>query len=99
MNQVEVLVDEEQFKAAGERQRRKLRGLSRRLQQEPFMGDRIRRALVPSRFKDLPNLLRLELPDGWRALYTVASNPTKGTQIRIIWVGDRTVYDRLFGYG
>ncbi len=95
---VEVLVDEEQFKAAGERQRRKLRDLARRLKQEPFLGDRIRRAHVPSRFKDLPNLFRLELRDGWRALYTVASSPAGGTQIRIVWVGDHTAYDRLFGY-
>ncbi|MGI0149980.1 MAG: hypothetical protein ACREDF_10690, partial [Thermoplasmata archaeon] len=70
MPETEVLVDEDEFRAAGERQRKKLRELAARLRREPFLGNRIRRTQVPRRFRDLPNLFRLELPEGWRALYT-----------------------------
>ena len=88
-----MYVDEDQFRLAGEAQRKKLREYAKRLRIEPFLGDRISR-----RFQDLPNLFRLELPQGWRALYTVASRPGFGSQIRVVWIGDHTRYNRLFGY-
>jgi hypothetical protein len=72
--------------------------LARRLKSEPFLGDRIPRRLMPREFKGLPNLFRLELPDGWRALYTVASSPSEGTQVRILWIGSHSRFDRLLGY-
>ncbi len=96
---MEVVVEENEFRAAGERQRKKLRELARRLRAEPFLGDRIQRTSVPRSFRNLPNLFRLELPEGWRALYTVASGPTAGNQVRVLWIGSHTRYDRLFGYG
>ncbi len=65
----------------------------------PGSASRIPRERVPKRFRSLPNLFRLELPEGWRALYTVASSPMAGTQVRIVWVCDHKRYDRLFGYG
>lgn len=99
MPDIEVVVDEERFLAAGPQQQRKLRELANRLRTEPFLGDRIQRKLIPKRFRDPPNLFRLELPEGWRALYTVASAPTKGSQVRILWTGGHTAYDRLFGHG
>ena len=99
MPETEVLVDEDEFWAAGERQRKKLRELNARLRREPFLGDRIRRTPIPRRFRDLPNLFRIEFRDGWRALYTVASRPPLGSQVRIVWIGDHTRYERLFGYG
>jgi len=95
---VDVLVDEEEFRGAGMAQRKKLREYARRLSHEPFLGDRIQRHTVPSRFLSLPSLFRLELPGGWRALYTVASRPTEGSQVRIVWIGDHKRYERLFGY-
>ena len=79
-------------------QRKKLREYADRLRREPFLGERIRRHLVPKRFRSLPNLFRLELPQGWRALYAVASHPTEGAQIRVVWIGDHTRYERLSGY-
>jgi hypothetical protein len=91
-------VDEDEFRAAGERQRKKLRELAARLRREPFLGDRIRRSLIPRPFRNLPNLVRLELPDDWRALYTVASRPTLGSQVRFVWMGDHKRYARLFGH-
>ena len=98
MPKTEVLVDEDEFRAAGERQRKKLRELAARLRQEPFLGNRIRRTQIPRRFGNLPNLFRLELPEGWRALYTVASLPPLGSQVRIVWIGDHKRYEGLFGY-
>lgn len=95
---VEVVVDEREFRAARPGQQRKLREHARRLREEPFLGDRIPRKRMPKPFRGLPNLFRLELPGGWRALYTVASRPTVGTQIRIVWIGDHRRYDRLPGY-
>jgi len=93
-----VYVDEDQFRLAGEAQRKKLREYAKRLRLGKFLGDRISRRLIPRRFQDLPNLFRLELPQGWRALYTVASRPGFGSQIRVVWIGDHTRYNRLFGY-
>ncbi len=98
LGEVEVFVDETAFRGAPETQRRKLRELARRLEVEPFMGDRIRREQIPKRFRGLPNLFRLPLPSGWRALYTVASSPLTRTEIRIVWIGDHVQYDRLFRY-
>lgn len=94
-----VLVDEDAFEEAGEPQRRKLREHAGRLEDRPFLGNKLRDDLVPDRFADLPNLFRLELPEGWRALYTVASHPTEGRAVKVVWVGDHTAYDRLLGYG
>jgi hypothetical protein len=98
LQDIDVVVDETEFLKAGDVQRRKLRELARRLRSEPFLGDRIPRRLVPREFRGLPNLFRFELPDGWRALYTVASNPSEGAQVRILRIGPHTRYDRLFGY-
>jgi hypothetical protein len=98
LQDIDVVVDEGEFLKAGEMQRRQLRELARRLKSEPFLGDRIPQRLKPREFKGLPNLFRLELPDGWRALYTVASSPSEGTQVRILWIGSHSRYDRLFGY-
>ena len=93
---VDVVVDEKEFRRAGRPQRRKLRELARRLRDEPFLGNRIRREQVPHALADLPNLLRLELPESWRALYTVIST-ARGHHVRIVWIGDHKRYERLFG--
>jgi hypothetical protein len=98
MTEICVFVDEAMFNAAGEAQQRKLREYARRLREEPFLGDRIRKKQFPRRFRELPNLFRLELPGGWRALYTVASRPGRGTQVRVVWIGGHKGYERLFGY-
>ncbi|HEV8359350.1 MAG TPA: hypothetical protein VGR28_02735 [Candidatus Thermoplasmatota archaeon] len=43
-------------------------------------------------------MFRLELPEGWRALSTIATNPARGGVVRIVWIEDHGSYDRLFGY-
>jgi hypothetical protein len=94
----DVVVDDREFRRAPPPQRKKLRDLGRRLREEPFVGDRIRRELVPAPFRHLPNLYRLELPDGWRALYAVTTNEVTGDAVRIVWIGDHKRYERLFGF-
>lgn len=70
-----------------------------RLQTDPFTaGDRIQRNHFPRRFKDAPNLFRLALPDGWRALYVVHTRPRDEARVEIVFIGDHKRYDRLFGY-
>ena len=93
-----ISVDEREFASAGRPQQRKLRELTTRLQADPFFGDRIQASRVPKEFRNLPNLFRLELPEGWRALYTVAGDFAVRVEIRIVWIGDHKRYDRLFGY-
>ena len=94
----EVVVDEGEFRRAPSPQRRKLRQLGRRLREEPYLGDRIRQGLWPAKFRLMPNLYRLELPDGWRALYTVSTHPRTGDMVKIVWIGDHRQYERLFGF-
>jgi len=98
VQEIDVVVDEKEFRLSGDLHRRKLREYVAGLKKEPFLGDRIPRRLVPKRFRELLNLFRLELPEGWRALYTVASGPAAGTQIRIVWMGNHTRYERLLGF-
>jgi hypothetical protein len=95
----EVLVAEEEFRRARPAQRAKLREVAARLRKEPFLGDRIPQRLVPKRFRRYPNLFRLELPGAWRALNSVLGDSSRGLEVRVVWVGDHTRYDRLFGYG
>lgn len=94
----DVVFEEDAFKAAGAPQQRKLRELAKRLHQEPFLGDRIRQETFPKALRHLPNLFRLELPQGWRALYTVLTDRPDKFLVRILWIGDHGQYDRLFGY-
>ncbi|MFA5860286.1 MAG: hypothetical protein WDA16_01190 [Candidatus Thermoplasmatota archaeon] len=94
----DVTVDPREFSRAPPAHQRKLRTLARQLQTRPFLGEKIRAELIPPRFRTLPNLHRLALSDGWRALYTVATHPTEGREVRIVFIGDHKRYDRLFGY-
>ena len=93
-----VSVEKREFRSAGSEQRRKLRAYAQRLAEEPYLGDRIPRGRVPRVFEGLPNLYRLELPGGWRALYAVVTHPAEGREVKIVWIGDHARYDRLFGY-
>ena len=68
------------------------------LEQDTTLGDPIERRKWPSRFRDRPNLYRLSLPNGFRAIYTVLFIQGEGHIVRIDWVGDHKEYDRLFGY-
>ncbi len=68
------------------------------LSQNAELGDPIQRDRWPKQFKGWQNLYRLELPGGFRALYTVQFVQGEGHLVRLDWVGDHKEYDRLFGY-
>lgn len=93
-----VSVNESEFQAADSVRRRNIRRLADRLAVEPYIGDRIQQRRVPKPFRSLPNLFRLELSGGWRALYTVAGAWGERLEVRILWIGDHKRYDRLFGF-
>ncbi len=73
---------------------------------EPFKGTFIVMARVPrralaiwqTRIGAIPNLYKLDLPQGWRALYFVASNEER-RDVFVIEVVSHKEYERLLGYG
>jgi mRNA-degrading endonuclease RelE of RelBE toxin-antitoxin system len=82
-------------------QRRKLEWWARRLGEDVAVGEHIRGALIPAALRrkyDLENLWRLELPNGWRVLYTVLDSSEHGLAVSIVRILDHGAYDRLFGY-
>jgi hypothetical protein len=64
------------------------------------MGRVPKRALAvwQARIGAIPNLYKLDLPQGWRALYFVASDE-KRRDVFVIEVPSHKEYDRLLGYG
>ena len=95
---VEVDVHRMEFRSAGPLQQRKLLELAQRLAGDPYLGSRLPRRLVPKAFRHLPNVHRLPLPDGWRALYSVEAVRPGLVRIAIFWIGNHNRYSRLFGY-
>ena len=75
------------------------------LRGDPFRGTFIAPRQVPpqtlrrwqSRLGELPNLYKLDLPGGWRALYFVASDERRRSAF-VFEVVRHTEYDRLLGY-
>ncbi|OIO81430.1 hypothetical protein AUJ84_01150 [Candidatus Pacearchaeota archaeon CG1_02_32_132] len=62
----------------------------------PFYGDNIKKDMIPKEY-NVSNLLRVELSQFWRMLYTI-----KGDQVEIICfildIIDHPTYDKKFGY-
>jgi hypothetical protein len=82
-------------------QEKKLLWWRDRLTQDATVGDHVRRSLTPPALKrkyEINNLWRLELPGGWRALYTIASQPAGQPEVMILRILSHKEYDRLFGY-
>lgn len=94
-----VVRDEAEWAKARELAREGLLRFKSRLEADPFaVGDRIQLTLIPRRYKDAPNLFRLALPDGLRALYVVHTRPRDAARVEIVFIGDHKRYERLFGY-
>lgn len=77
----------EERKELSESQDRKLLWWRDRLEEDVTTGDPIRKSLIPDPLKKkfgIDNLWRMELPEGWRALYTIASRPAEGTVVIIL---------------
>jgi len=82
-------------------QDRKLLWWRDKLSQDPTVGDNIRKSLIPKRVQKkhgIENLWRLELPNAWRVLYTIASRPGIRPEVHIIRILSHKGYERLFGY-
>lgn len=72
-----------------------------KLKHDVTHGDQIPRDRIPKRLErtyDATNLWRLELPGGWRALYTIMTRADEPTTVSILRILDHTEYDRLLGY-
>lgn len=100
----EVWLSEEaarDLKLLSKEQRKKLLWWRDRLACDVTVGDNIRKSLIPIALKrkyGINNLWRLELPGGWRALYTIASKPAEKPKVSILRIMSHNDYDRLFGY-
>jgi len=82
-------------------QKKKLLWWRDRLARDVMVGEHIRKSLIPTTLKrryEINNLWRLELPGGWRVLYTIASKPAENPKVSILRIVSHKDYDRLFGY-
>ena len=104
MPRYRVLVSEEAARARrrlSDAQDRKLLWWRDRLSRDPTVGDNIRKDLIPRSLRrkfDLDNLWRVELPDAWRVLYTIAAQPGREPEVLILRILSHKEYGRLFGY-
>lgn len=95
-----------QLKGAPRDVQEALRRQAKTLEEDPFHGTFIVLRRVPratlkrwqARLGELPNLYKLDLPRGWRALYFVASNE-RARAVFVFELVRHTEYDRLLGYG
>lgn len=88
-------------KSLSKEQEKKLLWWRDRLARDVTVGDPIRKSLIPTALKkkyEINNLWRLELPGGWRALYTIASRPAGKPEVFILRILSHKEYNRLFGY-
>jgi hypothetical protein len=70
------------------------------LMRDVQMGEPVPRRLRPKEFQDYHTVYLIpELPHRFRALYEVSSaSPLEPIVVTVIWIGDHTEYDDLFGY-
>jgi len=87
------------------KQRRKLDWWISRLKLDPFAGEQIPKARIPSSLakrsgfqSQLTNSWRFELPLGFRGIYTVSGHPAAGVVVIILEILSHKEYEHLFGY-
>jgi|SRR3989338_5307524 len=71
-----------------------------RLKENVFCGERIEKRLIPKEYilkYDIDNLWWYPLPDGWRLVYSIATNESEILAI-IIEYFDHKNYAKRFGY-
>lgn len=88
-------------KGLTEAQDRKLLWWKDRLLEDVTAADHIPKSKIPDSLRDkyrIDNLWRIELPEGWRALYTIISRPSEETTVSILRILSHKEYDRLLGY-
>lgn len=70
------------------------------LEENAFCGVRIQKKLIPRVYIDkykIDNLLKYDLPNGWRLLYSVANGQICVLSIVLEWM-DHKSYERRFNY-
>jgi Txe/YoeB family toxin of Txe-Axe toxin-antitoxin module len=71
------------------------------LGEDAFCGIQIPKRLIPreyiTRFGQLTNLWKYNLPDAWRLIYTIKNNQVNVLSIILEWL-DHKEYERRFGY-
>lgn len=96
-----------QFAAAPRAVRQRLRALARELAVDPQAGvfippvDVHRRGTLAKwerRVGSIRNIYKLDLPSGWRALYTIGTRGERRV-IMVLEIVDHKQYERLMGYG
>lgn len=97
---------QKQFEKAPKAVQRQLRELAGNLVEDPHAGEYVPVADVHNkgtvkkwerRVGRVRNLYKLELSDGWRALYTVGSRGAERV-VMVLEVIDHKQYERLMGY-
>ena len=75
---------------------------SQLIKQNPHYGNPVSKKLIPKEYKEkyeISNLFRVELPNFWRMLYTLAPGETKIEIIAFVLdIIDHPEYNKKFGY-
>lgn len=69
-----------------------------KLKYNPFRGENIKKEQIPAEYKHFHNLLKININQYWRMLYSVKSLDRENTLVIIIDFLPHNEYDRLFGY-
>ncbi|MFW5847212.1 MAG: hypothetical protein ACOCUU_03590 [Nanoarchaeota archaeon] len=70
------------------------------LEENAFCGIQIQKKLVPKVYLEkygIDNLLKYDLPKGWRLIYSVVSRDVQILSIILEWMSHKD-YQRRFGY-
>ncbi len=70
------------------------------IKNNPHYGNPIAKNIIPKKYYKnygITNLFRVELPNYWRMLYTLASNETE-IIIFVLGIMNHKEYNKLFGY-
>lgn len=100
-----VFADEklqEEFEKITDKQLKKqLDNAIKNLEENAFCGIQIPKRLIPkeyhSRFGELTNLWKYNLPDAWRLIYTIKNNNVAILSVLLDWL-DHKDYERKFKY-
>ena len=95
--------DYEKLKNSGSGEREIYKWLNsafERLKKDPFCGIQIPSRLIPQEYRKkyrINNLWKLNMPEGWRLIYSVAADQVLILAIILEWMNHKK-YERRFGY-
>lgn len=94
---------EEAFIAVGKRDpmlHKWIAGAMKKLGSDPFSGVAIRKNMIPKFYgerRHIDNLWKLNLPGGWRLIYSIVKDEIGIMSIILEWLPHKK-YERRFGY-